>query len=106
MRLGVRQTISLGCLILMSVSSLKLASQPAITLFSAGYSSTYWALHSSFWLVVFTIGLCHGLAFITVYAVANGAAQRWFPVERRGLIASIVARSVLGGAGRHDLITV
>ena len=34
----------------------------------------------------------HGLAFVTVYAVANGAAQRWFPVERRGLIASIVAR--------------
>ena len=50
-------------------------------------------------MVVFTIGLCHGLAFVTVYAVANGAAQRWFPVERRGLIASIVARSVLGVLG-------
>ena len=71
---------------------IKTTSQPVITLFSAGYSSTYWALHSSFWLVVFTIGLCHGLAFVSVYAVANGAAQRWFPVERRGLIASIVAR--------------
>ena len=59
---------------------------------SAGYSSTYFALHSSFWLVVFTIGVCHGLAFVSVYAVANGAAQRWFPPERRGLIASIVAR--------------
>ena len=71
---------------------IKTTNQPAISLFSAGYSSTYWALHSSFWLVVFTIGLCHGLAFVSVYAVANGAAQRWFPVERRGLIASIVAR--------------
>ena len=82
---------------------IKTTSQPVITFFSAGYSSTYWALHSSFWLVVFTIGLCHGLAFVSVYAVANGAAQRWFPVERRGLIASIVARSVLGVLGRMIL---
>ena len=52
-------------------------------IFSAGYSSTYFALESYFWLVVLTIGACHGVAFVTVYSVANGAAQRWFPPEHR-----------------------
>ena len=52
-------------------------------IFSAGYSSTYFALESFFWRVVLTIGACHGVAFVTVYSVANGAAQRWFPPEHR-----------------------
>ena len=79
---------------------------------SAGYTSTYWAISSSFWLVMVTVtlylhylstlstylppppqvGYLHGLAFVSVYAVASGTAQRWFPPHRRGLVASIVAR--------------
>ena len=38
------------------------------------------------------VGYLHGLAFVSVYAVASGTAQRWFPPHRRGLVASIVAR--------------
>jgi len=74
LKLGVKPTIVLGCLTLI-----------------AGYTSPFFALESYFWLVVLTIGACHGVAFVTVYSVANGTAQKWFPPERRGLIASIVA---------------
>ena len=60
--------------------------------FSAGYSCTFFALESVFGLVVLTMGACHGLGFIFVYTIANGTAQKWFPPEVRGLIASIVSR--------------
>ena len=60
--------------------------------FSAGYSLTFFALDSLFVVVVFTVGACHGLGFIFVYTIANGTAQKWFPPEVRGLVASIVAR--------------
>ena len=52
-------------------------------IFSAGYTSPFFALESYFWMVVLTLGACHGVAFVTVYSVANGTAQKWFPPERR-----------------------
>ena len=38
------------------------------------------------------VGYLHGLAFVSVYSVVSGTAQRWFPPHRRGLVAAVVAR--------------
>ena len=38
------------------------------------------------------MGYLHGLAFVSVYSVVSGTAQRWFPPHRRGLVAAVVAR--------------
>ena len=70
--------------------------------FSAGYSCTYFALDSVFGLVVFTVGICHGLACTFIYTIVNGTAQKWFPPEVRGLVASFVMR--WGGALYSSLI--
>ena len=40
------------------------------------------------------MGYLHGLAFVSVYSVVSGTAQRWFPPHRRGLVAAVVARYI------------
>ena len=40
------------------------------------------------------VGYLHGLAFVSVYSVVSGTAQRWFPPHRRGLVAAVVARYI------------
>ena len=92
LKLGVKPTISLGCCILMWLHFTSNILKILSWYFSVGYSCTFFALDSVFGLVVFTVGACHGLGFIFVYTIANGTAQRWFPNEVRGLIASIVSR--------------
>ena len=52
-------------------------------------------------LAILSLSL-HGLAFSFVYATAIGAAQNWFPPNRRGFVGSIV----LCGYGFGSLIWV
>ena len=66
-RLGARMAITIGCLILI-----------------AGYSVTFFSLESNFFLVVLSVGICHGIGFCLVYATAVGVAQQWFPAHIRG----------------------
>ena len=66
-RLGARLAILVGCIILIT-----------------GYSVTFFALESNFFLVVLSVGFCHGVGFCLVYATAVGVAQHWFPAQIRG----------------------
>ena len=44
-----------------------------------------------YWFPLAIISLsCHGIGFSFVYATAIGAAQKWFPQHRKGLVGSIV----------------
>jgi len=71
-------------------------------IFSAGYSLTYFTIDSVFPLVVFSIGGCHGIGFIFVYAVAIGTVQKWFPDNIKGLMGSIV----VSGYGFGSLVWI
>ena len=68
-RLGARMAIVVGCIILI-----------------AGYSVTFFSLESNFFLVVLSVGVCHGVGFCLVYVTAVGVAQQWFPAHIRGFI--------------------
>ena len=52
-------------------------------------------------LAIITLA-AHGLGFSFVYATAIGAAQKWFPKHRKGLVGSIV----LSGYGFGSLIWI
>ena len=66
-RLGARMAIIVGCIILI-----------------AGYSVTFFTLESNFFVVVLSVGVCHGIGFCLVYVTAVGIAQQWFPAHIRG----------------------
>jgi len=84
-RLGARMAIVVGCIILI-----------------AGYSVTFFSLESNFFLVVLSVGVCHGVGFCLVYVTAVGVAQQWFPAHIRGLISSLV----ISGYGYGSLIWI
>ena len=48
------------------------------------------------------VGYLHGLAFVSVYSVVSGTAQRWFPPHRRGLVAAVVARYITANETRGE----
>ena len=74
-RMGARLAILVGCVILI-----------------AGYSVTFFSLESNFFLVVLSVGVCHGVGFTLVYATAVGVAQQWFPAHIRGFTAFYVRK--------------
>ena len=74
-RLGARMAIVVGCLILI-----------------AGYSVSFFSLESNFFLVVLSVGVCHGVGFCLVYVTAVGVAQQGFPAHIRGSIAFYIKR--------------
>ena len=60
-----------------------------ISLLSAGFMLTYFTI--KFWFPLAVVSLAaHGLAFSFVYATAIGAAQKWFPQNKRGFVGSFV----------------
>merc|ERR1711892_1004289 len=50
---------------------------------------TYFTVKYWFPLAIMSLA-CHGIGFSFVYATAIGAAQKWFPQQRKGLVGSIV----------------
>ena len=58
-------------------------------MFSVGFMLTYFTIKSWFVLAILSLA-AHGLAFSFVYATAIGAAQRWFPQNKRGFVGSFV----------------
>ena len=57
--------------------------------FSIGFMLT--CLTVKYWFILAIISLaCHGIGFSFVYATAIGAAQKWFPPHRKGLVGSLV----------------
>ena len=52
-------------------------------------------------LAILTMGL-HGIGFSFTYATAIGAAQKWFPESRKGIVGSIV----ISGYGYGSLIWI
>ena len=51
---------------------------------------TYLTISSWFSMAIISLGAAHGLAFSFVYATAIGAAQKWFPQNKRGFVGSFV----------------
>ena len=51
---------------------------------------TFVTIKYCYYLVIISLGVCHGLAFCFVYATAVGSAQKWFPKNRRGFVGSFV----------------
>ena len=98
-RLGARMAITIGCLILI-----------------AGYSVTFFSLESNFFLVVLSVGVCHGVGFCFVYVSAVGVAQQWFPAHIRGFntfykkekpfLPGLVSSLVISGYGYGSLIWI
>jgi len=50
---------------------------------------TYLTVKHWFLLAILSLS-CHGIGFSFVYATAIGAAQSWFPPNRKGLVGSVV----------------
>ena len=50
---------------------------------------TYFTVKYWFPLAIISLA-CHGIGHSFVYATAIGAAQKWFPQQRKGLVGSIV----------------
>ena len=67
--------------------------------FSLGFMLTWFTVKYHYALAVISLSM-HGLGFSFVYATAIGAAQKWFPRSKKGLIGSIV----LSGYGYGSLI--
>ena len=100
-RLGARLAILVGCFILI-----------------AGYSVTFFSLESNFFLVVLSVGVCHGVGFCLVYVTAVGVAQQWFPAHIRGFntfyvreklelfLSGLVSSLVISGYGYGSLIWI
>ena len=70
--IGCRWSILIGC-----------------TIYSLSFMSTYFTIKLWFPLAILSLA-AHGLAFSFVYATAIGAAQKWFPQNKRGFVGSIV----------------
>ena len=99
-RLGARRATIVGCIILI-----------------AGYSVTFFSLESNFFLVVLSVGVCHGVGFCLVYVTAVGVAQQWFPAHIRGFIdftktksqtflSGLISSLVISGYGYGSLIWI
>ena len=99
-RLGARMATIVGCIILI-----------------AGYSVTFFSLESNFFLVVLSVGVCHGVGFCLVYVTAGGVAQQWFPAHIRGFIdftktksqtflSGLISSLVISGYGYGSLIWI
>ena len=100
-RLGARMAIVVGCIILI-----------------AGYSVTFFSLESNFFLVVLSVGVCHGVGFCLVYVTAVGVAQQWFPAHIRGFfifyvgdnlklfLSGLISSLVISGYGYGSLIWI
>ena len=99
-RLGARMATIVGCIILI-----------------AGYSVTFFSLESNFFLVVLSVGVCHGVGFCLVYVTAVGVAQQWFPAHIRGFIdftktksqtflSGLISSLVISGYGYGSLIWI
>ena len=58
-------------------------------IYSGGYILTYLTVQLHFVFAIFSLSL-HGVGFCLVYATAIRTAQARFPLEKKGLIASIV----------------
>ena len=82
--LGVRWSVAIGSL-----------------LYSSGFMLTSVTAGLHFSLAIASLSL-HGLGFSFVYATVIGAAQKWFPASRKGLVGSIV----VSGYGFGSLIWV
>jgi len=70
-------------------------------IYSIGFMLTYLTVQYWFILAILSMG-CHGIGFSFVYATAIGAAQKWFPPDRKGLVGSIV----VSGYGFGSLLWV
>ena len=57
--------------------------------YSIGFLVTYFTVQYWFPLAIVSLA-AHGIGFSFVYATAIGAAQKWFPKHRKGLVGSIV----------------
>jgi len=71
-RIGCRPSIAIGSAI-----------------YSIGFLVTYFTVQYWFPLAIVSLA-AHGIGFSFVYATAIGAAQKWFPKHRKGLVGSIV----------------
>ena len=60
-----------------------------VALPSLGFMLTYLTVKHWFLLAILSLS-CHGIGFSFVYATAIGAAQSWFPPNRKGLVGSVV----------------
>jgi len=67
----------------------KIAVAIGSAIYSCGYILTYITVQLHFAFAIFSLSL-HGVGFCLVYATAIRTAQAWFPLEKKGLIASIV----------------
>jgi len=71
----------------------KMGCRPSIAIgsaiYSIGFMLTYFTVKYWFPLAIMSLA-CHGIGFSFVYATAIGAAQKWFPQQRKGLVGSIV----------------
>eukprot|EP00092_Neocalanus_flemingeri_P002113 GFUD01002253.1.p1 GENE.GFUD01002253.1~~GFUD01002253.1.p1 ORF type:complete len:322 (-),score=75.54 GFUD01002253.1:455-1420(-) len=71
----------------------KIGTRPSIAIgsaiYSLGFMLTYLTVKSWFLFAILSLS-CHGIGFSFVYATAIGAAQSWFPPERKGLVGSVV----------------
>ena len=56
---------------------------------SVGFMLTFLTIKYWFFLAVLSLA-AHGLAFSFIYATAIGAAQAWFPQNKRGFVGSFV----------------
>ena len=60
-----------------------------VSVFSVGFMLTYVTIKYWFGLAVLSLA-AHGLAFSFIYATSIGAAQAWFPQNKRGFVGSFV----------------
>ena len=60
-----------------------------LSVFSLGFMLTFVTIKYWFCLAVLSLA-AHGLAFSFIYATAIGAAQAWFPQNKRGFVGSFV----------------
>ena len=60
-----------------------------MSVFSVGFMLTFLTIKYWFSLAVLSLA-AHGLAFSFIYATSIGAAQAWFPQNKRGFVGSFV----------------
>jgi len=70
-------------------------------IYSVGFMLTCISIRYQYVWAIITLSM-HGLGFSFVYATAIGAAQKWFPKNRKGFVGSIV----LSGYGFGSLIWI
>jgi len=71
----------------------QIGTRPSIAIgsaiYSLGFMLTYLTVKHWFLFAILSLS-CHGIGFSFVYATAIGAAQSWFPPNRKGLVGSVV----------------